>query len=118
MMPVTPIMAAIYYGEEETAKQLLEAGAECDFSKPLFRMFGATGETLRLVEIYMNIWFFGCATSSLCMAGNDLLIACGDSRLASFSMMLGLCVNVLLDPLFIFGWRIIPAMGIAGAAAP
>ena len=87
------------------------------FSKPLFRLFGATGETLRLVEIYMDIWFFGCATSSLCMTGNDLLIACGDSRLASFSMMLGLGVNVLLDPLFIFGWRIIPPMGIGGAAA-
>ena len=43
------------------------------FSKPLFRLFGATGETLRLVEIYMDIWFFG--------------------------------------------WWIIPAMGIAGAAA-
>lgn len=87
------------------------------FSKPLFRLFGATGETLRLVEIYMDIWFFGCATSSLCMLGNDLLIACGDSRLASLTMMLGLGVNVLLDPLFIFGWGIVPPMGIAGAAA-
>ena len=86
------------------------------FSKPLFRLFGAEGETLRLVEIYMDIWFFGCATASLCMTGNDLLIACGDSRLASFTMMLGLSVNVLLDPLFIFGWGIIPPMGIAGAA--
>ena len=86
------------------------------FSKPLFVLFGAEGETLRLTEAYMNIWFFGCATASLSMAGNDLLIACGDSRVASMSMILGLGINVVMDPLFIFGWHWIPAMGIAGAA--
>ena len=86
------------------------------FSKPLFVLFGAEGETLRLVESYMNIWFFGCATASLSMAGNDLLIACGDSRIASGAMILGLGINVILDPLLIFGFCGIPAMGIAGAA--
>ena len=86
------------------------------FSKTLFRLFGAEGETLRLAETYMNIWFFGCATASLSMTGNDLLIACGDSKVASFSMILGLGINIIMDPLFIFGWKFIPAMGIAGAA--
>ena len=86
------------------------------FSKPLFILFGAQGETLELVEKYMDIWFFGCATASLSMTGNDLLIASGDSRVASFSMMLGLAVNVVMDPLFIFGFGPIPGMGIAGAA--
>ena len=86
------------------------------FSKPLFVLFGAQGETLELVEKYMDIWFFGCATASLSMTGNDLLIASGDSRVASFSMMLGLAVNVVMDPLFIFGFGPIPGMGIAGAA--
>lgn len=41
---VTPVMAAIYYGEEETAKLLLEAGAVCDFSKPLFRKILEQGD--------------------------------------------------------------------------
>ena len=86
------------------------------FSKPLFVLFGAEGETLRLVESYMNIWFFGCATASLSMTGNDLLIASGDSKLASMTMILGLVTNVILDPLCIFGWKFIPALGIAGAA--
>jgi len=86
------------------------------FSKPLFALFGAQGETLQLVEKYMDIWFFGCATASLSMTGNDLLIASGDSRVASFSMMLGLAVNVVMDPLFIFGFGPLPGMGIAGAA--
>ena len=86
------------------------------FSKNLFVLFGAEGETLRLAGTYIDIWFFGCATASLSMTGNDLLIACGDSRVASSTMMLGLLTNVVMDPLFIFGWGPIPAMGIAGAA--
>ena len=86
------------------------------FSRQLFILFGAGGETLRLAGTYIDIWFFGCATASLSMTGNDLLIACGDSRVASSTMMLGLLINVALDPLFIFGWGFFPAMGIAGAA--
>lgn len=50
------------------------------------------------------------------MAGNDLLIAAGDSRIASFMMMAGMILNVILDPLFIMGFGPVPAMGIKGAA--
>ena len=82
----------------------------------VFEAFGAQGETLDLVRGYMNIWYFGCLTSSLSMTGNDLLITCGASKTASAMMMAGLILNVILDPIFIFGWGIIPAMGIRGAA--
>ncbi len=82
----------------------------------IFEAFGASGEALELVQQYMNIWFFGCLTASLSMAGNDLLIACGASKTASAMMMAGLVLNTILDPLFIFGWGIVPAMGIRGAA--
>ena len=82
----------------------------------IFEKFGATGETLEQVKGYMNIWYFGCATASLSMVGNDLLIAAGDSRVASGMMMAGMIVNVILDPLFIFGVGPFPAMGISGAA--
>lgn len=34
---LTPVMAAILYGEEETARLLLDAGAECDFSRLEFQ---------------------------------------------------------------------------------
>ncbi|MDR0932729.1 MAG: hypothetical protein LBM70_06900, partial [Victivallales bacterium] len=49
----------------------------------IFEQFGAEGETLELVKGYMNIWYFGCATASLSMTGNNLLIATGDSKVAS-----------------------------------
>lgn len=86
------------------------------FSGWLFSRFGATGETLELVNGYMRIWFFGCATASLSMTGNDVLIAVGDSRMVSVLMFLGMLVNVVLDPILIFGFGWIPAMGIRGAA--
>ncbi len=81
-----------------------------------FRLFGASGRTLAMVEDYMNIWYFGCATAALAMAGNGLMVSIGSPRSASVLMMTGMIINVLLDPLFIFGWGIFPAMGIRGAA--
>ena len=83
--------------------------------RKLFLFFGATGEALYHVQTYMDIWFFGCFSGALAMAGNSLLIGVGDNKAASFSMMGGMIINVVLDPLFIFGWWIFPAMGIRGA---
>lgn len=85
-------------------------------SHSLFRLLGAQGETLDLAQDYIDIWYFGCVTSSIGMAGNDLLIGAGDSSRASMMMVFGLIVNTLLDPLLIFGLGPIPAMGISGAA--
>jgi len=82
----------------------------------IFSLCGAKGETLLLVNSYMTIWYFGCITVALSMTGNSLLIAAGASKTASTGMILGMVINIALDPLFIFGWGFIPAMGIRGAA--
>ena len=82
----------------------------------IFPLFGAKGETLSLVNSYMTIWYFGCMTASLSMTGNSLLIGAGASKMASLAMILGMLINVILDPLFIFGWGTVPGMGIKGAA--
>ncbi len=81
-----------------------------------FRQFGADGEVEKLIDEYMTIWYLGCATAAVAMVGNSLLVAVGDSKLGGFLMMLGLILNVILDPLFIFGLGGFPAMGIRGAA--
>ena len=84
--------------------------------KNVFSAFGAQGEVLDLVIEYMDIWYFGCATASIAMAGHGLLISVGDNRMASTLMMSGMIINAFLDPLFIFGWGFFPALGIKGAA--
>lgn len=82
----------------------------------LFRLMGASDEALPLAVGYMNIWYIGCVTASLSMAGNKLLIGAGNPNEAACMMVLGLIVNAVLDPFFIFGWLGLPAMGIRGAA--
>ena len=84
--------------------------------RSVFSSFGAAGEVLDLVIAYMDIWYFGCFTASIAMAGHGLLISVGDNRMASTLMMTGMIINAILDPLFIFGWGFFPALGIRGAA--
>lgn len=56
---VTPVLAAILFGQEETAKLLLERGASCDFSRPEHRMVLMKGsaESLRLANRLPNAGF-------------------------------------------------------------
>lgn len=85
-------------------------------SDAIFTRIGAEGRTLDEVCGYMNIWYFGCVTAALSMAGNNILISAGDSKSASIMMIVGMLINAGLDPLLIYGWWIIPGMGIRGAA--
>jgi putative MATE family efflux protein len=84
--------------------------------EPAFTLLGADAETLPLVAAYMRIWFLGALTMSLPMLGNGILISAGDSRGASFFMILGTLLNALLNPVLIFGWLGMPEMGIRGSA--
>ena len=45
-----------------------------------------------------------------------ILTAMGNSRTSFIATGIGLVLNIVLDPLFIFGFGFIPAMGVAGAA--
>lgn len=82
----------------------------------VFIKLGATGDTLNEVKGYMNIWFIGCFTASIGGLANSILVGAGSPKISGFMMMTGMIINALLDPLFIFGWCGLPAMGIRGAA--
>jgi len=83
---------------------------------PLFRRLGADAATLPLVGEYMRTWYVGAVSMSLPMLGNGILLSAGDSKAASRFMMLGAGLNLVLDPVMIFGYFGFPAMGIRGAA--
>lgn len=57
--PVTPVLAAILFGQEETAKMLLDAGASCDFSRPehLKVLMQGSFESLKLAERLPDVGF-------------------------------------------------------------
>ena len=83
---------------------------------PVFRALGADAKTLPLVGEYMRTWYLGALFMSLPMVGNGILISAGDSKSASSLMVFGAALNVILDPIMIFGYLGFPAMGIRGAA--
>jgi MATE family, multidrug efflux pump len=84
--------------------------------EPLFHLLGATEFMLHFVKQYMIIWYPGMLFYVVPIVGNNIIRATGDTVTPSVVMLLGVLVNAVLDPLFIFGWGPVPAMGISGAA--
>ena len=84
--------------------------------EPVFRLLGADDTTLPLIERYMSIYYFGSFFLIVPMIGNSVLRASGDAKTPSYLMTAGALLNVVLDPIFIFGWGPIPAMDLEGAA--
>lgn len=84
--------------------------------EPLFRLLGADEVTLPLIERYMSIYYFGSFFLIVPMIGNSVLRASGDAKTPSYLMTAGALLNVVLDPILIFGWGPIPAMELEGAA--
>jgi putative MATE family efflux protein len=85
---------------------------------PLFTLLGADETTLPLIEQYMSIYYFGGMFLVVPMIGNSVMRASGDAKTPAKIMSTAAVLNIILDPILIFGWDIvgIPAMGIEGAA--
>lgn len=82
----------------------------------LLRLFGASGPVLPLAKIYMFIIAaFAVVQSGLLIIGN-LVRAEGNPGLSGVAMIISAVANIILDPILIFGFGPIPAMGIEGAA--
>ena len=83
---------------------------------PLFSKLGARPELLPLIRDYMSIWYLGMVFLVIPLVGNSAIRACGNTLVPSLIMTLAAAMNILLDPIFIFGWGSIPALGLQGAA--
>lgn len=86
------------------------------FLRQTFTLLGASESQIELISQYMTPWFLGSLVIIMPMIGNSVMRATGDTKTPAKVMALGAVLNALLDPLFIFGWGPVPAMGIAGAA--
>ncbi|MBN1425714.1 MATE family efflux transporter [Candidatus Fermentibacteria bacterium] len=82
----------------------------------VFTRLGADASTRRMVGAYMRVWYLGAFSMAMPMMGNGILISAGDSRMAGRMMMLGPLLNLVLDPVMIFGYFGFPALGLQGAA--
>lgn len=91
---------------------VLIAAAVYVFVTPILRLFGASETLLPFATDYVQIVLFGAPFLTFAMATNNLIRSEGNARMSMLVMMVGAIVNIILDPIFIFGLD----MGIRGAA--
>ena len=84
--------------------------------RPAFVLTGAKDEVLSYVTHYTHIWYLGVPFVVIPMIGNNIVRATGDTFTPGMLMVAIALVNVVLDPLMIFGIGPFPEMGIKGAA--
>jgi putative MATE family efflux protein len=83
---------------------------------PVFRALGADDQTLPLIREYMEVFYFGGFLLVLPMIGNFAMRAAGDARIPAVILTTSAVINVVLDPILIFGWFGFPALELRGAA--
>lgn len=86
------------------------------FLDPLFKLLGASGKPLELVKQYMMVWYAGAFVIIVPPVSDSCMRSMGDMIRPSLVMLVCAVFNVILDPIFIFGYFGVPEMGIKGAA--
>ena len=74
--------------------------------------FGATEAIFPYAEAYMSVYLAGTVFSVLALGLNQFIICQGFAGLGMTSVVIGAVFNLVLDPVFIFGFH----MDVAGAA--
>lgn len=79
--------------------------------KPILLSFGSTDETFHFANDYLNIILAGTPLMVIGFSLNNVIRSEGNVRIAMISMILSAGTNIVLDPIFIFGF----GMGVKGA---
>ena len=84
--------------------------------RPYYEIQSTVAETVEGGIAYTRICCLFVMGSFLQIYSERLLQATGRTMLTMVTQATGAIVNIILDPIFIFGWFGLPAMGMAGAA--
>ena len=86
------------------------------FARPFFATQTSVTETLEGGSTYLTIVTIGSIGIFIEILFERLLQASGNAFQSMITQATGAITNIILDPILIFGWFGLPAMGIAGAA--
>lgn len=86
------------------------------FAYPLFALIGAKGELLTTATTYGSIIFLGLPFMFIVMGGGGVISAEGDTVTPLLISGVSVIINIILDPILIFGLIGFPRMGVFGAA--
>ena len=79
---------------------------------PILMAFGASEDTLTYAHEYMEIILYGNILTHIYFGLNAMLRSAGHPRFSMTATIVAVVINIILDPLFIFGLN----MGVRGAA--
>ena len=80
--------------------------------EPMLYLFGATENTIGYALDYLTIYLWGTLFVELSLGLNFFITAQGFSTVGMATVLIGAVINIVLDPVFIFGF----GMGVKGAA--
>jgi len=78
----------------------------------VLQIFGAGPETIKYASDYFTIILLGTPLATVGFSLNNVIRAEGNPRIAMYSIFISAGLNIILDPIFIFGLD----MGVKGAA--
>jgi len=84
------------------------------FASNIFGLMGSSIKVINLGLLYTDVIFSGSIFFISVVALNSLLHAEGDTKTFRNVLILSFFLNIVLNPLFIFGFGPIPAMGMTG----
>ncbi len=84
------------------------------YSEQVFFLMGSTEEVASLGLEYTNVIYSGSILFILVVSLNSLLHAEGDTKTYRNVLVLSFLLNIVLNPILIFGFLFIPAFGVKG----
>ena len=86
------------------------------YAGDVLKLMGGSDELIGEGVLYTQIMYAGNLSIILLFLINGIFRGAGDPSIAMRSLWLANGLNIILDPILIFGWGPIPAYGVAGAA--